>query len=158
MLLCVCTAFSIVFSINVIEMNTLIKGETVPWALPPGSWDTETTTDYTMSQQFPRQGQSFHKNATGEEGWVGRGAGPKKNSSSVLWSPDYSGAKGLQKWRPMKKTKIMASGPITSWQIDGKTMETVTDFISLCSKITVDSGCIHEIKTLAPWKKSYDKP
>ena len=58
----------------------------------------------------------------------------------------------------MKKTKIMASGPITSWQIDGKTMETVTDFISLCSKITVDSGCIHEIKTLAPWKKSYDKP
>ena len=40
----------------------------------------------------------------------------------------------------------MESGPITSWQIDGKTMETVTDFISLCSKITVDSGCIHEIK------------
>ena len=46
----------------------------------------------------------------------------------------------------IQKTKVMASGPITSWQIDGKTMETVTDFISLCSKITVDSGCIHEIK------------
>ena len=62
MLLYICTTFSTVFSINVIEMNTLIKGETVSWALPPGSWDTETTTDYTRSQQFPRQGQSFHKN------------------------------------------------------------------------------------------------
>ena len=105
MLLCICIIFSTVFSINVIEMNTLIKGETVSWALPPGSWDTETTTDYTRSQQFPRQEQSFHKNATVEEGWMGKGAGPKKNSSSVLWSPDYSGAKGLQKRRPMKKNK-----------------------------------------------------
>ena len=42
--------------------------------------------------------------------------------------------------------KIMASGPITSWQIDGETMETVTDFIFLGSKITVDSACSHEIK------------
>ena len=46
----------------------------------------------------------------------------------------------------IQKTKIMASGPITSWQIDGETMETVTDFISLGSKITVDSDCSHEIK------------
>ena len=46
----------------------------------------------------------------------------------------------------IQKTKIMASGPITSWQIDGKTMETVTDFIFLGSKITVDSDCSHEIK------------
>ena len=46
----------------------------------------------------------------------------------------------------IKKTKIMASGPITSWQIDGETMETVTDFILLGSKITVDSECSHEIK------------
>ena len=53
--------------------------------------------------------------------------------------------------------KIMASDPITSWQIDGKTMETVTDFIFLCSKITADGDYIHEIKTLAPWKESYDK-
>ena len=45
----------------------------------------------------------------------------------------------------IQKTKIMASGPITSWQIDGETMETVTDFIFLGSKITVD-GCSHEIK------------
>ena len=46
----------------------------------------------------------------------------------------------------IQKTKIMASGPITSWQIDGETMETVTDFILLGSKITADSGCSHEIK------------
>ena len=44
------------------------------------------------------------------------------------------------------KTKIMASGPITSWQIDGETMETVTDFIFLVSKITTDSNCNYEIK------------
>ena len=52
----------------------------------------------------------------------------------------------------------MASGPITSWQIDGETMETVTDFIVLGSKITADGDCSQEIKTLTPWKKSYDKP
>ena len=46
----------------------------------------------------------------------------------------------------IQKMKIMASGPITSWQIDGKTMETVTDFIFLGSKITVDGDCSHEIK------------
>ena len=46
----------------------------------------------------------------------------------------------------IQKTKIMASGPITSWEIDGKTMETVTDFIFLGSKITADADCSHEIK------------
>ena len=46
----------------------------------------------------------------------------------------------------IQKTKIMASGPITSWQIDGETMETVTDFIFLSSKITADGDCSHEIK------------
>ena len=46
----------------------------------------------------------------------------------------------------IQKTKIMESGPITSWQIDGKTMETVTDFIFLGSKITIDGGCRNEIK------------
>ena len=46
----------------------------------------------------------------------------------------------------IQKTKIMASGPITSWQIDGKTMETVTEFIFLDSKITADGDCSHEIK------------
>ena len=53
----------------------------------------------------------------------------------------------------IQKTKIMASGPITSWQIDGVTMETVTDFIFLGSKIIADGDCSCEIKTLAPWKK-----
>ena len=57
-----------------------------------------------------------------------------------------------------KTNKIMASSPITSWQIDGETVETVTDFISLSSRITADGDCSHEIKkTLAPWKKSYDQ-
>ena len=49
----------------------------------------------------------------------------------------------------------MASNPITSWQIDGKTM---TDLIFMGSKITEDGDCSHEIKTVAPWKKSYDQP
>ena len=58
----------------------------------------------------------------------------------------------------IQKMKSMASSPITSWQIDGETMETVTDFIFLGSTITADGDCSHEIKTLAPWKKSYDQP
>ena len=51
----------------------------------------------------------------------------------------------------------MASGPITSWQREGEKVEEVTDFIFLGSKITTDGDCSHEIKTLASWKKSYDK-
>ena len=47
----------------------------------------------------------------------------------------------------IQKTKIMASGPITSWQIDGETVETVTDFIFGCSKITANGDCSHELKT-----------
>ena len=59
----------------------------------------------------------------------------------------------------IQKTKTMASGPITSWQIDGGTMETVTDFIFLGSKITADSDCSHEIKRrLLLGKKNYDQP
>ena len=58
----------------------------------------------------------------------------------------------------IQKTKIMASGFIASWQIGGETAETVTDFIFLESKITADGDCSHEIKMLAPWKKSYDQP
>ena len=57
----------------------------------------------------------------------------------------------------IQKSKIMASGPITSWQIDGETVETVRDFIFLGSKITADGDRNHEIKKLAPWKKSYDQ-
>ena len=55
----------------------------------------------------------------------------------------------------IQKMKIMASSLIISWQIDG---ETVTDFIFLGSKITVDCDCSHEIKRHAPWKKIYDQP
>ena len=53
--------------------------------------------------------------------------------------------------------KIMASGPTASWQLDGETMETVTGFIFLDSKITADGDCSCGIKMLASWKKSYDK-
>ena len=58
----------------------------------------------------------------------------------------------------IQKTMIMASSPITSWQIDGETMETMRDFILEGFRITADGDCSHEIKTLAPWKKSYDQP
>ena len=58
----------------------------------------------------------------------------------------------------IQKTEIMASGPIASWQIDGETMETLTDFIFWASKITADGDCSDETKTLVPWKKSYDQP
>ena len=58
----------------------------------------------------------------------------------------------------IQKTKIMASGPITSWDMDGEAVETVSDFIFWGSKITADGDCSHEIKTLTPWKKSYDQP
>ena len=58
----------------------------------------------------------------------------------------------------LQKMKIMASGPITSWQMDGRKMETVTDFIFLGYKIAVDGDCSPKIKRhLTPWKKSYDK-
>ena len=56
--------------------------------------------------------------------------------------------------------KIMASGPITPWEIDGETVETVSDFILGGSKITADGDCSHEIKRrlLTPWKENYDQP
>ena len=59
----------------------------------------------------------------------------------------------------IQKTKIMASGPFTSWEIDGETVEPVSVLIFLGSKIMADGDCSHEIKkTLAPWKKSYNQP
>ena len=57
----------------------------------------------------------------------------------------------------IQKTKIMASGPITSWQTDRETVQTVTDFILGGSKITANGDCSHE-KMLIPWKESYDQP
>ena len=77
----------------------------------------------------------------------------KKLKSLLMEVKEESEKVGLK--LNIQKMKIMACGPITSWQIDG---ETVTDFIFLGSKITADSDCSHEIKTLVPWKKSYDQP
>ena len=58
----------------------------------------------------------------------------------------------------IQKMKIMASGPIISWQIDGETVETVSDFIFLHSKITADGDCSHEIKRHLLLRRSYDQP
>ena len=57
----------------------------------------------------------------------------------------------------IQKMKIMASSPITSWQIDMETMETVTDFIFLGSQIAAQGDCSHDIKRCLPWKKNYDQ-
>ena len=75
----------------------------------------------------------------------------------LMKGKEESGKVGLK--LNIQKTKIMASSPITSWHIDGKTMETARDFILGGSKITADGECSHKIKKrLAPWKKSYDQP
>ena len=66
--------------------------------------------------------------------------------------------KNTQKKLNIQKSKIMASGPTTSWQTNGEKMEIVTDFTFLGSEITVDGDCNHETETLAPWKISYDQP
>ena len=76
--------------------------------------------------------------------------------SLLIKVKEESGKVGLK--LNIQETKIMAYGPITSWQIEGETVETVTDFIFLGSKITADGDCSHEIKRLAPWKKTYDQP
>ena len=57
----------------------------------------------------------------------------------------------------IQKMKIMVSGPITSWEIDGETVETVKDFIFLSSKVIADGDCYHEIKDACSRKKSYNK-
>ena len=80
----------------------------------------------------------------------------KRNSKASWWKWEESENVGLK--LNIQKTKIMAFSPITSWQIDEETMETVMDFIFWGSKITADGDCSHEIKMLAPWKKIYDQP
>ena len=75
--------------------------------------------------------------------------------SLLMKMKEESGKAGLKLY--IEKAKIVASGPITSWQIDGETMETVSDFIFLGSKIR-GWWCSHEIKRQASWKKSYDQP
>jgi len=83
----------------------------------------------------------------------------KEELKSLLMKVNMESAKDSSKLS-IQKMKIMAFSPITPWQIDGETMETLTDFVFLGSKITVDSDCSHEIKRrkAAPWKKSYGKP
>ena len=71
--------------------------------------------------------------------------------SLLMKVKEESGKAGLK--LNIQKTKIMASGSITSWPIDGEIMETVADFIFLGSRITADGDCSHEIKRLAPWEK-----
>ena len=82
----------------------------------------------------------------------------KKLKSLLMKVKEESEKAGLK--LNSQKTKITASGPITSWQIDEETVETVTGFIFLGSKITAEGDCSHKIKRrlLAPWKKSYDQP
>ena len=79
----------------------------------------------------------------------------KKNYRASWWKWKEESEKAGLKLN-IQKAK-MASSPITSWQIGGETMETVRGFILGGSKITADGDCSHEIKTLAPWKKSYDQ-
>ena len=79
----------------------------------------------------------------------------KELKSLLMWVKGDSGKVGLK--LNIQKTKIMASGPTASWEIDGETVETVSDFICLGSKITADGDCSHEIKD-TPWKESYDQP
>ena len=81
----------------------------------------------------------------------------KEVKSLLMNMKDESEKAGLK--LNIQKTKIMASGPITSWRIGGETMETVTDFIFGGSKITEDGDCSHEIKRcLLLGRKTYDKP
>ena len=82
----------------------------------------------------------------------------KEELKNLLMKAKEESEKGGLKLN-IQNTKIMESGPITSWQIDEETMETVTDFILWGSKITAKGDCSHEIKRwLPPWKKSYDQP
>ena len=82
----------------------------------------------------------------------------KEEQKSLMKVKEESEKAGLK--LSIQKTKIMASSPIISWQIDGETREAVTDFILGASKITADGDCNHETKKklLTPWKKSYDQP
>ena len=76
----------------------------------------------------------------------------KKNQRASWWKVKEESEKAGLKLN-IQKTKLMASGPITSWQIDGETVETVTDFIFLGSKITADGNCSHELKDSFPLKE-----
>ena len=70
----------------------------------------------------------------------------KRNSKASWWKWKKEESEKVDLKLNIQKTKIMASGPITSWDIDGETVDTVSDFIFLSSKITADGDCSHEIK------------
>ena len=78
----------------------------------------------------------------------------EKLKSLLIRVKDESEKAGLR--LNIKKTKIMASGPITAWQIEGEKVEIVTDFLFLGSKITVDINCSHEIRRRLLWQESDD--
>ena len=81
----------------------------------------------------------------------------KRNEKSLLMIVKVESEKvGLKV--NIQKTKIMVSGPITSWDIDGETVETVSDFVFLVPSITADGDCSHEIKRCLILKKNYDQP
>ena len=80
----------------------------------------------------------------------------KEELESLLMKMKESEKTGLK--LSIQKTKIMAPGPITSWQIDGETMEIVTDFIFLGSKVTADDDCFHKIERPCSLEESYDQP
>ena len=77
--------------------------------------------------------------------------------TSPLWQKVKEESEKVGLKLNIQRTKIMASGPITSWEIDGETVETMSDFILGGSKITAYGDCSHEIKTLTPYKKRYDQ-
>ena len=107
----------------------LTSMQSTSWKMP--SWMNHWNQDYQEKYQQPWICRWYHHNA---RKWRGIKKRVKEES-------EKSGLK-----LSIQKTKITASGPITSWQIDGGIMETVTDFLFLDSKITMDSDCSHEIK------------
>ena len=89
-------------------------------------------------------GRNINKLRYADDTTLMRGESEEELKSLLMKVKEESGKAGLK--LNIQKTKIMASGPIISWQIDGETMETVTNFIFLDSKITADGDCSHEIK------------
>ena len=85
-------------------------------------------------------------------------ADSEEELKSLLMKVKKESEKAGLKLNIQKKTIMASGGPITSWEIDGETVETVSEFIFGGSKITADGDCSHEIKMLAPWKESLDKP
>ena len=104
------------------------------------SWETLDWMKHKLDTRFPREISITSDTQMTPPLWQK----VKKNQRASWWKWKKGEKVGLK--LNIQKAKIMTSGPITSWQIDGETVETMTDFIFLCSKITVDGDCSHEIK------------